>query len=210
MAARSDSIRASRLEVTAVLRLSTGPQEPRRISNCCCAGALHGRHDLGGSSFSGPRRTHPSGRKSALSGLAFCVGSGGVTVLTGIADWMIIVHDAASSDHGRPRDRTFFNLGSLAFAIEMGLLMSPAEILRKGLVFDLARAAVVVAAVPRMGERSPAGNRDRRRDRLVHDAERVGHRGADARQDHPLGGGQRRQLKPDATDGRPTQPTSAG
>jgi uncharacterized membrane protein len=41
---------------------------------------------------------------------------------------------------------SFFTLWTLAFVVEMGLLMSPAEVLRKGPVFTPIMAAVVIGA----------------------------------------------------------------
>ena len=76
-----------------------------------------------------------------------------VTVLAGIAYWNHIVADDArhavaaggSPSPGRVIG-SFFLIWTLAFVVEMGLLMSPAEILRKGAVFGVIMAAVVVAA----------------------------------------------------------------
>ena len=71
-----------------------------------------------------------------------------VTVLAGIWYWMMIVHtDASNAQAGSGRAiGTFFTLWTVAFAVEMGLLMSPAEFLRKGPVFGTIVAAVVLAA----------------------------------------------------------------
>jgi uncharacterized membrane protein len=71
-----------------------------------------------------------------------------VTVLAGITYWMMIVaadaHNAQTTGHGAIS--TFFALWTAAFAVEMGLLMSPAEALRKGPVFGVIMAVVVIAA----------------------------------------------------------------
>src|SRR5579859_15651 len=71
-----------------------------------------------------------------------------VTVLAGIWYWMMIVAaDArnAQASGGRAIG-TFFGIWTIAFAIEMGLLMSPAEVLKKRPVFGTLVAFVVVAA----------------------------------------------------------------
>lgn len=71
-----------------------------------------------------------------------------VTVLAGITYWMMIVtadaHNAQTT--GGVAIGTFFGLWTVAFVVEMGLLMSPAEVLRKGPVFGVIMAVVVVAA----------------------------------------------------------------
>jgi uncharacterized membrane protein len=71
-----------------------------------------------------------------------------VTVLAGIGYWMMIVstdaHNAQASGGGAIG--TFFGLWTVAFVIEMGLLMSPAEALKKGAVFGTTMALVVIAA----------------------------------------------------------------
>jgi len=71
-----------------------------------------------------------------------------ITVLAGIWYWMMIVstdaHNAQASGGGAIG--TFFGIWTVAFVIEMGLLMSPAEILRKGAVFGTVIALVVVAS----------------------------------------------------------------
>ena len=85
-----------------------------------------------------------------------------VTVVAGIWYWMMIVGaDAlnyvnevnASAGHSISRHAieghaigSFFALWTLAFAIEMALLMSPAEVLRKGPVFTAILALVVIGA----------------------------------------------------------------
>ncbi len=71
-----------------------------------------------------------------------------VTVLAGIWYWMMIVGaDARNAQaSGGGAIGTFFGIWTLAFAIEMGLLMSPAEALKKRPVFGAIIAAVVIAA----------------------------------------------------------------
>src|SRR5271169_5319660 len=76
-----------------------------------------------------------------------------VTVLVGIAYWMhIVASDARSASvAGEPVSPglmfgSFFVLWTLAFAIEMGVLMSPAEVLRKGPVLGLIVAATIIGA----------------------------------------------------------------
>src|SRR5208283_4058739 len=76
-----------------------------------------------------------------------------VTVLAGIAYWMhIVANDARyASVAGEPVSPgtmfgSFFVLWTLAFAIEMGALMSPAEGLRKGPVLGVIVAVVVIGA----------------------------------------------------------------
>jgi uncharacterized membrane protein len=76
-----------------------------------------------------------------------------VTVLVGIAYWMHIVstdiHNAEAA--GQPASGGmmfggFFLIWTLAFALEMGVLMSPAEALKNGLVLGIIVAVVLVAA----------------------------------------------------------------
>jgi uncharacterized membrane protein len=71
-----------------------------------------------------------------------------VTVFAGIWYWMMIVsadaHNAQAS--GGRAIGTFFGLWTVAFAIEMGLLMSPVEVLRKGPIFGVIVGVVVIAA----------------------------------------------------------------
>ncbi|MCU1256088.1 MAG: hypothetical protein JWM83_2387 [Candidatus Angelobacter sp.] len=85
-----------------------------------------------------------------------------VTVVAGIWYWMMIVGADAlnyvngvegSGGHSVNRHAieghaigSFFTLWTLAFVVEMGLLMSPAEVLRKGPVFTPIMAAVVIGA----------------------------------------------------------------
>jgi len=76
-----------------------------------------------------------------------------VTVLVGIAYWMHIVASDAryASVTGEPVSPgmmfgSFFVLWTLAFAIEMGALMSPAEGLRKGPVLGVIVAIAVMGA----------------------------------------------------------------
>jgi uncharacterized membrane protein len=76
-----------------------------------------------------------------------------VTVLAGISYWNIIVANDArnaiaageTASAGRVIG-SFFVIWTLAFAVEMGLLMSPAGVLKKGPVFGAIMAIVVVAA----------------------------------------------------------------
>src|SRR5271165_3940484 len=76
-----------------------------------------------------------------------------VTVLVGIAYWMhLVATDARSASvagetasPGRMFG-SFFVLWTLAFAIEMGVLMSPAEMLHKGPVLGVIVAIVVIGA----------------------------------------------------------------
>src|SRR5215470_1147077 len=71
-----------------------------------------------------------------------------VTVLAGITYWMMIV--TADSHNAQTTSGvaigTFFGLWTAAFVIEMGLLMSPAESLRKGPMFGTIMAIVVIGA----------------------------------------------------------------
>jgi uncharacterized membrane protein len=71
-----------------------------------------------------------------------------VTVLAGIWYWMMIVGaDArnAQASGGRAIG-TFFGIWTLAFAVEMALLMSPVEALKKSAVFGTVMALVVSAS----------------------------------------------------------------
>ena len=76
-----------------------------------------------------------------------------VTVLFGIGYWQIIVATDArnaiaagmEASSGRVMG-SFFVIWTLAFFVEMGMLMSPAEVLRKGAVFGTVMAIVIVAA----------------------------------------------------------------
>ncbi len=76
-----------------------------------------------------------------------------VTVLAGMGYWMhIVAADARNAvAQGEPASAgmmfgTFFGLWTLAFVIEMGLLMSPAKGLRKGPVLGAIMGIVVFAA----------------------------------------------------------------
>lgn len=71
-----------------------------------------------------------------------------VTVLAGIWYWMIIVHADAhnAQTSGGWAIGTFFAIWTLAFIVEMALLMAPADILRKGPVFGVAMGLTVFAA----------------------------------------------------------------
>ncbi|HLJ85893.1 MAG TPA: urate hydroxylase PuuD [Candidatus Angelobacter sp.] len=71
-----------------------------------------------------------------------------VTVFAGIWYWMMIVsadaHNAQTSGGGPIG--TFFGIWTLAFVVEMGVVMSPLEVLRKGPVFGVIVGIIVVAA----------------------------------------------------------------
>ncbi len=76
-----------------------------------------------------------------------------VTVLAGLAYWGHIVGSDAHAANavGEPASvgrvmGSFFVIWTIAFAIEMGMLMSPAEVLRKGPVLGVVMAIVVIAA----------------------------------------------------------------
>ncbi|HZD96045.1 MAG TPA: hypothetical protein VE133_17420 [Candidatus Sulfotelmatobacter sp.] len=71
-----------------------------------------------------------------------------VTVLAGIWYWMMIVGADARNAHasGGRAIGTFFGIWTIAFAIEMGLLMSPAETLKKGPLFGTIMAVVIAAS----------------------------------------------------------------
>jgi len=76
-----------------------------------------------------------------------------VTVLVGIAYWMHIVGTdvrnavaAGQPASGGTITGSFFLIWTLAFAVEMGILMSPAEFLRKGPVLGVLVALIVLAA----------------------------------------------------------------
>jgi uncharacterized membrane protein len=76
-----------------------------------------------------------------------------VTVLVGIAYWMHIVatdaHSASAAGEAVSPGRmfiSFFVLWTLAFAVQMGVLMSPVEGLRNGPVLGVIVAVAVIAA----------------------------------------------------------------
>jgi uncharacterized membrane protein len=76
-----------------------------------------------------------------------------VTVLAGIAYWMHIVGTdvrnavaSGQSASGGMITGSFFLIWTLAFALEMGILMSPAEFLRKGPVLGVLVTVIVLAA----------------------------------------------------------------
>jgi uncharacterized membrane protein len=71
-----------------------------------------------------------------------------ITVLAGVWYWMMIVHaDAHNAGAGGGHAiGTFFVIWTLAFAVEMGLLMAPAEFLRKGPIFGTVIGVVVALA----------------------------------------------------------------
>jgi uncharacterized membrane protein len=70
-----------------------------------------------------------------------------VTVLAGIAYWMNIVASDAHNAQASPGRAiwSFFVIWTVAFAIEMGVLMSPAEALHKGTVLGTICGVVVFA-----------------------------------------------------------------
>ena len=71
-----------------------------------------------------------------------------VTVLAGITYWMNIVTSDAHNANASPGRAiwSFFALWTVAFAIEMGALMSPAEVLRKGAVLGVICGVAAFAA----------------------------------------------------------------
>lgn len=71
-----------------------------------------------------------------------------VTVLAGIWYWMMIVSTDAhnAQTNGGRAIGTFFTIWTVVFLVEMGMLMSPAEFLRKGPVFGMVMAVVVITA----------------------------------------------------------------
>jgi uncharacterized membrane protein len=76
-----------------------------------------------------------------------------VTVLAGFAYWNRIVgvdaQNAIAAGETASAGRvigSFVLIWTIAFAVQMGLLMSPAEVLRKGVVFGVIMAVVIVAA----------------------------------------------------------------
>jgi len=76
-----------------------------------------------------------------------------ITVLAGVAYWNhLVASDArAAIAAGEPASvgrvvGSFFLIWTIAFAIEMGMLMSPAEVLRKGVVLGVVMVIVIVAA----------------------------------------------------------------
>lgn len=76
-----------------------------------------------------------------------------LTVLVGISYWShtvaVEVHSAVAAGEAASAGGmmgSFFLIWTLAFVVEMGMLMSPAEVLRKGAVFGTVMAVVLVAA----------------------------------------------------------------
>lgn len=76
-----------------------------------------------------------------------------VTVLAGISYWNIIVatdaNNAVAAGGSASAGQvigSFFGIWTLAFVVEMGLLMSPSEVLRKGAIFGIIMGIVIVAA----------------------------------------------------------------
>ncbi|HEY6248589.1 MAG TPA: urate hydroxylase PuuD [Candidatus Angelobacter sp.] len=70
-----------------------------------------------------------------------------VTVFAGIWYWMMIVSaDAHNAEtNGGKAIGTFFAIWTLVFVVEMGVLMSPAEFLKKGPLFSVVMGAAVIA-----------------------------------------------------------------
>jgi uncharacterized membrane protein len=71
-----------------------------------------------------------------------------VTVLAGITYWMMIVHTDAhnAQTSGGMAIGSFFIIWTLVFVIEMGMLMSPAEALKKGSALGVVIGIAVIAA----------------------------------------------------------------
>src|SRR5215469_11186106 len=71
-----------------------------------------------------------------------------ITVLAGIWYWMMIVGaDARNAQtSGGGAIGTFFGIWTVAFAVEMALLMNPVEVFRKGAVFGVILGATVIFA----------------------------------------------------------------
>ncbi len=71
-----------------------------------------------------------------------------VTVVAGIWYWMIIVASDAhnAQTNGGRAIGTFFGIWTVAFAVEMAMLMMPSPFLKRGLVFGVIIALVVTAA----------------------------------------------------------------
>lgn len=71
-----------------------------------------------------------------------------VTVLAGVWYWSSIVASDAQNAGVKPGAAmgSFFGIWTLAFVIEMGFLMSPAEVLRKGAVLTVLMTVVILAA----------------------------------------------------------------
>ena len=71
-----------------------------------------------------------------------------VTVLAGLAYWMMIVTADANNANtsGGTAIWSFFLIWTLAFAVEMGTLMSPAAVLKKGPVLGVIVAVAVILA----------------------------------------------------------------
>ena len=71
-----------------------------------------------------------------------------VTVLAGVWYWSNIVVSDANNAGVKPGAAmgSFFGIWTLAFVVEMGLLMSPAEVLRKGPILTLLVTMIILAA----------------------------------------------------------------
>ena len=71
-----------------------------------------------------------------------------VTVLAGVWYWSSIVVSDANNAAVKPGAAmgSFFGIWTMAFILEMGILMSPAEILKKGPVLTVFMTVIIVAA----------------------------------------------------------------
>ena len=71
-----------------------------------------------------------------------------VTVFAGLWYWSEIVRSDANNGGAKPGAAmgTFFGIWTLAFILEMGILMSPAEALKKGPVFSVLMTVIILAA----------------------------------------------------------------
>ncbi len=71
-----------------------------------------------------------------------------VTVLAGIWYWSTIVVSDATNGSVKPGAAmgSFFGIWTVAFILEMGILMSPAEVLRKGPVLTVLMTIIILAA----------------------------------------------------------------
>ena len=71
-----------------------------------------------------------------------------VTVLAGVWYWSMIVVSDAQNAGVKPGAAmgSFFGIWTLAFILEMGILMSPAEVLKKGPVLTVLMTVIILAA----------------------------------------------------------------
>lgn len=71
-----------------------------------------------------------------------------VTVLAGVWYWSSIVVSDAKNASVKPGAAmgSFFGIWTVAFILEMGILMSPADVLKKGLVLTVFMTIIIVAA----------------------------------------------------------------